>query len=94
MSDHWQLPLSLTPGPIDAAAAEGPPRSAADLDRFLRLIAETPALAEDFWDMSDEQLFVERVIRRGEALGCWFSAAHVEQAMRAAWGAWLERANR
>ncbi len=71
-----------------------PPRSAAELKRFLRLAAAHPALAEEFWDNSDKQLFIERVVRRGEALGCRFAAAHVEEAMRAAWQAWLERANR
>ncbi len=71
-----------------------PPRTAADLERFLRLAAEEPALVEEFWDMSDRPLFIERVVRRGEALGCWFAAAHVEEAMRAAWRVWLERANR
>jgi hypothetical protein len=69
------------------------PRSAADLERFLRLAAEDPALAEEFWDMSDKPLFIERVVRRGEALDCWFAAAHVEEAMRAGWRSWLERAS-
>ena len=71
-----------------------PPRSAAELERFLRLAAGDPALAEEFWDISDKQLFIESVVRRGEAIGCWFAASHVEEAMRASSRTWLERANR
>jgi hypothetical protein len=76
------------------SAFSEPPRTAADLERFLRLAVEDPALAEEFWDMSDQQLFIERVVRRAEAVGCWFSAEHVEEVMWAAWQVWLERANR
>jgi hypothetical protein len=69
-------------------------RSAADLERFLLLAAEDPALAQEFWEIRDKQVFIDRVVRRGEALGCWFAAAHVAQAMRTSWRVWLERANR
>ena len=87
--------LTVVDSPANAAGetcAERP-RSAADLERFLRLATEDPALAEEFWDMSDKPLFIERVVRRGEALDCWFAAAHVEEAMRAGWRGWLERAS-
>ncbi len=67
------------------------PRSAADLERFLRLVAADPALAEEFWDIKDKQDFISSVVRRGEELDCWFAAADVEEAMRASWRAWQER---
>ncbi len=70
------------------------PRSAADLERFLRLAEQNPAIAEGFWGLKDKPEFIERVVRRGETLGCWFAAEHVEEAMRAGWQVWLARADR
>ncbi len=69
-------------------------RSAQDLERFLRLAAEDPAIADEFWEIDDKPLFIDRVVSRGEALGCWFARADVEEAMRAGWRSWLERAIR
>jgi hypothetical protein len=69
-----------------------PQRCAADLERFLQIAAAEPALVEEFWDLVDQQQFIERVVRHGESVGCWFAAEHVESALRAGWRSWLDRA--
>jgi hypothetical protein len=68
------------------------PRTVAELERFLQIAAADPVLAEEFWDITDQACFIECVVRRGEALGCWFTAQHVEVALRGGWRSWLERA--
>ncbi|HVS40434.1 MAG TPA: aspartyl/asparaginyl beta-hydroxylase domain-containing protein [Gemmataceae bacterium] len=77
----------------DPPAAPPPdlPRSPENLERFRRLVEEDAALAEELWDIGDRQLFLERVVRLGEARGLGFTAAHVEEALRTARRAWLER---
>ena len=75
---------------IDHAVQQS--RSATELERFLRLVAAEPALADEFWDIADQQRFIEHVVGRGEKLGYWFAAEHVEAALRAGWQSWLERA--
>jgi hypothetical protein len=77
-----------------STVADARSRSADDLARFIQMAAHEPELVEDFWHIADRKLFIERVVQRGETVDCWFSAEHVEDAMRTAWQVWLGRANR
>jgi hypothetical protein len=90
------LPEEITattsdPDPAPPAAVENLVRSPEALTRFRRLVHEDSFLQEELCDIADRQLFMERVLQLGAQRGCCFSAADVEEEVRASRRAWLER---
>jgi hypothetical protein len=91
--DDWLralLPAEIT-APAVEAPTETPARSPESLARFRELVLEDRGLAEELRDIVDRQLFVDRVVQLGRERDCRFAPEDVDEGLRAAGRAWLER---
>jgi hypothetical protein len=77
--------------PLEPLEHPNLPRAAENLARFALLVFEDAALQEELGEIIDRGLFLEWVVRTGEARGFGFTAEHVQQAMQEGRRTWLER---
>ncbi len=74
-----------------ACAAPTPNSGPANFDQFRTLVLHDLALQEELRAIADAACFIERAVQLGTERGCFFGAADVEEALRTACRAWLER---
>ena len=83
-----QLHTNLSPAavpecPSTSAPAEKLPSSSDALERFRLFVLEDAALQEEFRNIGEQELFIQQVVSRGNALGFGLAAVDVREAMRA-----------
>lgn len=87
--------LGLFPPEMLNVEPEAPPlespSSPEALERFRVLVAEDDRLQEELRDILDPALFVSQVLKLGALHDCRFAAVDVQEAVRTARRAWLER---
>ena len=70
--------------------AASDPKSANDLDSFVRLVLNDRSLQSELRDANDRRMFVARVAELGRQRGYEFSKEDVEEAMRSNRKKWLK----